>query len=61
MNTRTYEYIGYKIIISYDQIYENYNFIVKDEKGKLLFESKSPSDHVDTAYIRACVRINDEL
>lgn len=60
------EYAGYNIVISYNIVYAGYSFIVKtieeDEKDeKTLFGSTRLYDDIDSAYVRACTRINDEL
>jgi len=62
MNNITYfVYSSYKIEVKFNESYLDYSFIVKDNDNKLLLQSNRPYDSINDAYVRACLRINDEL
>ncbi len=58
--TVTHKYAGYDIEIYENEVYENYGFIVKDKFDKIILISNRRYDYSEDAYIRACVRINEE-
>lgn len=55
------KYAGFEISISYNEYYSDFSYLVKDKDQKILLQSRRNYDSSDDAYVRACMRINDEL
>lgn len=55
------DYAGYSIIIENRSSIGDYRFSVKDKSDKVLLKSRRTYDSSDDAFVRACIRVNDEL
>ena len=57
----TFTYCGYQIIVTYDTAHMSCRFDVVNNENKTVMISKRHYDSPHDAYVRACMRINDEL